>query len=152
MKIKHFSEIETSSEPVSTSNYVRYLVLQHFESAMQYDRHECLLQLLPKIYCDNNDDCIFKINKLQPTFCNDCGHTTNNDSVCIDGSLHLEDSRNVQAITGMLHQLIDPSGECLENYKCVDRCQMLITLTEAVYVMRLFYALIILLNIFNYRG
>ena len=64
MKIKHFSEIETSSEPVSTSDYVRYLALQHFESGMQYDRHECLLQLLPKIYFDINDDFIFKINKL----------------------------------------------------------------------------------------
>ena len=148
MKIKHFSEIESSSEPVSTSDYVRYLALQHFESGMQYDRHECLLQLLPKIYFDINDDFIFKINKLQSTFCNDCGHTTNNDSVCIDGSLHLEDSRNVQTITEMLHQLIDPSGECLENYRCVDRCHTLNTLTEAVNVMQLFYALIILLNIF----
>ena len=46
MKIKNlFSEIETSSEPVRTSNYVRYLGLQHYEPGMQYDAHECLLQL-----------------------------------------------------------------------------------------------------------
>ena len=32
MKIKNvFSETETSSEPVRTSNYVRYLGLQHYE-------------------------------------------------------------------------------------------------------------------------
>ena len=37
MKIKNlFSEIETSSEPVRASNYVRYLGLQH-EPGMQYD-------------------------------------------------------------------------------------------------------------------
>ena len=31
---------------------------------MQYDAHECLLQLLAKIYPNINDDCMFKINKL----------------------------------------------------------------------------------------
>ena len=34
---------------------------------------------------------MFKINKLESTLCNDCGHTTINDGVCIDWSLHLED-------------------------------------------------------------
>ena len=38
---------------------------------------------------------MFKTNKLESTLCNDCGHTTNNDDVCIDWSLHLEDSGNV---------------------------------------------------------
>ena len=54
---------------------------------------------------------MFKINKLESKLCNDCGHTTNNDGVCIDLSLHLEDLSNVQTISGMLHQLIDPKGE-----------------------------------------
>ena len=40
MKIKKlFSEIETSSEPVRTSNYVRYSSLQLYEPGMQYDAH-----------------------------------------------------------------------------------------------------------------
>ena len=58
MKIKKlFSEIETSSDPVRTSNYVRYLGLQHYEPGMQYDAHERLLQFLVKISCPNiNDD------------------------------------------------------------------------------------------------
>ena len=63
MKIKNlFSEIETSSKPVRTSNYVRYLGPQHYEPRMQYDAHECLLQLLAKISPNINDDCMFKIN------------------------------------------------------------------------------------------
>ena len=63
MKIKSlFSEIETSSEPVRTSNYVRYLGRQHYEPRRQYDAHECLLQLLVKISPNINDDCMFKIN------------------------------------------------------------------------------------------
>ena len=63
MKIKSlFSEIETSREPVRTSNYVRYLGRQHYEPRMQYDAHECLLQLLVKISPNINDDCMFKIN------------------------------------------------------------------------------------------
>ena len=64
MKIKNlFSEIETSGKPVKTSNYVRYLGLQHYEPGMQYDAHKCLLQLLPKLCPNINDDCMCKINK-----------------------------------------------------------------------------------------
>ena len=59
---------------------------------MQYDAHECLLQFLANIYPNINDDCMFKINKLESTLCNDCGDTANNDSVCVNRSLHLEDS------------------------------------------------------------
>ena len=104
MKIKKlFIEIDTSSEPVRTSDYVGYLGLQHYEPGMQYDAHECLLQLLVKIYPNINDACMFKINKLEPTLCNDCDDTANNDSVCTDWSLHLEDSSNLQIISGVLH-------------------------------------------------
>ena len=45
---KRFSEIDTSCEPVRTSNYVRYLGLQHYEPRMQYGANECLPQLLVK--------------------------------------------------------------------------------------------------------
>ena len=48
----------------------------------------------------------------------------------------------------MLHQLIDPRGEYLENYRC-DGCQGLNTSTKAVYVTQLSGALIIQLNIFK---
>ena len=43
----------------------------------------------------------------------------------------------------MLHQLMDPRGEYLENYRCVDGCQKLNTSTKAVYVTKLPDALII---------
>ena len=57
MKIKNlFSEIENSSEPVRTYKYVRYIGLQQYEPGTQYDAHECLLQLLEKIYPNINDD------------------------------------------------------------------------------------------------
>ena len=85
MKIKKlFSEIETLSESVRTCNYVRCLSLQNYKPGMQYDAHECLLQLLAKIYTNINDDCMFKIIKLESTLCNDSGHNTNNEGVCID--------------------------------------------------------------------
>ena len=69
---KLFCEIEASSEPMRTSIYVRCLGLQNYEPGMQYDAHECLLQLLAKIYPINDDDCMFKINKLESALCNDC--------------------------------------------------------------------------------
>ena len=90
---------------------MRYLDLQYYEPGMQYDAHECLVQLLVNIYPNINDYCMFRINKLASTLCNGCGHTTNNDGVYIDWSLHLVDSSNVQTISGMLHQLMDPRGK-----------------------------------------
>ena len=46
-----------------------------------------------------NDGCIFKINKLESVLCNDYGHTTNNDGVCTNWSLHLENLSNVEAVS-----------------------------------------------------
>ena len=129
---------------------MRSLILQGYERGLQYDAHECLLQLLTKIYPSINDDCMFKIDKLELTLCNDCDHTTNDDGVCIDWSLHLEDSSNIQTISGMLHQLMDPRGDYLENCRCADGCQKLNTSTKVVYVTQLPDALIVQLNIFKY--
>ena len=93
---------------------------------------------------------MFKINKLESTLCNDCSHTANKDGVCIDSSLHLEDSSNVQTISGMSHQLMDPKGDYLENCRCVDRCQKLNTSAKLAHVTKLSDALIMQLNIFKY--
>ena len=131
-------------------NYVRFLGLQNCEPGMQYDTHECLLQLLSKIYPNINDDCMFKFIKLEATLFNECGQTTNNDGVCIDRSLHLEDSSSLQTISGMLHQLVDPRGDHLKKYRCVDGCWMLNTSTKAVCVRQLSDTLIIQLNVFEY--
>ena len=57
---------------------------------MQHDAHECLLQLLGKMFTSINDDCVFKIDKLESTLCNDCRHTANNDGVSADWSFQLE--------------------------------------------------------------
>ena len=85
MKIrKLFREIETSNEPLNTSNYARYLSLQGYEPGMQCDPHECLLQLLAKIYPNINDDYMLNIDELESTLCNDCDHTANNDGVYIE--------------------------------------------------------------------
>ena len=95
-------------------------------------------------------DYMFKINKLESPLCNDCGRTANNEGVCINWSLHLEDSFNVQTISEMVHQLMDPRVEYLENYRYVNGCQKLNTATKAVYVTQLSDALIIQVNIFEY--
>ena len=51
MKIrKLFKETDTSNVPVRISVYVRYLNLQHYETGMQHNTIERLLQLLQKIY------------------------------------------------------------------------------------------------------
>ena len=88
-------------------------------------------------------DTSFKNDKLESTLFNDCGHFSNNDGVCNDWSFNLKDSRSIQTITGMLHQLMDSRGEYLENNRCADGCQKLNTSTKAVYVTQLSDALII---------
>ena len=50
----------------------------------------------------------------------------------------------------MLHQFIDPRGEYLENYRCIDGCQKLNTSTKALCVTQLSDALIMQLNIFKH--
>ena len=50
----------------------------------------------------------------------------------------------------MLYQLMDPKGEYLENYRCVDGCQKWNKSTKAVNVTQLSAALIIQLKIFKY--
>ena len=57
--------------------------------------------------------CLRLIN-FESTFSNKYGYTANTNGVCIDTSLHLEDSSNVQTISGMLHQLMSPRGEYLK--------------------------------------
>ena len=104
---------------------------------MQSDAHECLLQLIAKIYPNINninDDCMFKINIVESRLCNNCGHSTNNDGVYIDRPQYLVDSANLQTISRMLQQHIDPRQEYLENYRCIDGCQKLNTSKKAVYV------------------
>ena len=46
--------------------------------------YSCLQKFTPILMMT----AMFKINKLESTLCNDCGHTTNNDGVGIDWSLH----------------------------------------------------------------
>ena len=96
---------------------------------MPYDAHECFLQLLAKSYPIINDDCLIKIDKLESTLCN---HTTNYDGVCNDWSLLLEVSSIIQIISGILHHVMNPRGEYLENYRCAYGCQKLNTSTKAV--------------------
>ena len=151
-KIKDlFTEIRCSNEPVRTSTYISDIDLQYYVLGMQYDAHECLLQLLAKIYSDINVNCMFKIDKLESTLCmhNDCGHTLNNNGVCIDWSLHINDSMNIQSISGLLREVMDPTGKHLQGYRC-DRCHRVNTTTKSVCPTQLSDAFVIQLNVFRF--
>ena len=76
MKIsKPFSEIETSDEPVRTSNYLRYLGLHLDEPWMQYDAYECLLQLLAKFTEILMMTAYLRLISYSQTSCINYGHT-----------------------------------------------------------------------------
>ena len=101
-----------------------YLGLQHYEPGIQYDAHGCLLQFLVNIYPNINDDCVFKINKLESTLCNDYVHTTNNEGVCIEWFKQCSNNKwHVTSVNGSKR-----------DYRCIDGCQKLNTPTKAVYV------------------
>lgn len=94
------------------------------------------------MYPNLNDGSIFKFDKLESMFCNNCGHTANVNGICIDLSLHFEYRSNVQTISGIYHYLMDPIEEYSENCRC-DVCQRLSTLSGA---------LVLQLNIVKYVG
>ena len=77
-----------------------------------------------RIYTNIDMTAYLRLISFSQTFCIDYGHTTN-DGVSTGYFLHLEDSSIVQAISGVLHQVMDPMGEYLENGRCVDGCQTL---------------------------
>lgn len=66
MKIRTlFREAETSNESGRTSTCVKYVNLQH-EPDVQY-AGECLLHSHENMYPNINNDCIFRIDKLEST-------------------------------------------------------------------------------------
>ena len=56
------------------------------------------------------------------------------DCVCMDFFVHLEDWSNVQIINVIIHQLMDPRGEYLENCRCIGGCQKLNRSTKTVFI------------------
>ena len=47
-----FREIKCSDEPVRNSTYISRIGLHNYVPGIQYDAHECMLQLLTSIYPD----------------------------------------------------------------------------------------------------
>ena len=86
---KLFRKIETSNEPVKD------IVLREIFKSTRlwpWDAIWCscsgtVQELLENIYPNINDDCMFNVDKIDSILCNDCGHTTSNDGVCIVWSL-----------------------------------------------------------------
>ena len=72
--------------------------------------------------------------------------------VCVLISSCTKDSSNIQTISGILSQLMDPRGEYLENYRCANGCQKFNASAKAVCFTQLSDALIIQVNIFKYSG
>ena len=64
--------------------------------------------------------------------------------------LYLDDSRNAQTISEIVHQLMNTRGKFLENYGHADGFKKLNTSTKAVIVTQLSDTLIIQLNILKY--
>ena len=146
-----FQQIGSSNEPVKTSLYVQNLELPDYTFKMQYDAHECLTQLLSKIYPGITDECIFKLTMLESTVCekDDCGKAINVDNSHNVWTVELEDTRNLQTVSGILNNVMDPRGRPLTDYRC-DGCQTINSCTKAYYVTHISDFVIIQLNIFKY--
>ena len=148
-----FAEISTSNVPVRTSRYLQNIGLTNYVFGMQYDAHECFLQLLNKIYPVINDNCMFKVVMLEVTVCENtaCNHTLNKTDTGVDLSLNIKDSEDVQTINGNLDDLQNPHVMLLSDYRC-DRCNIIGTSSKAVCITHLSDVLIIQLCIFKFRN
>ena len=61
-------EIASSENDIKTSQFLQQIRLRGCVFGMQYDAHECLSQILEKIY-GNFDDCIFTVSCLESVQC-----------------------------------------------------------------------------------
>ena len=115
-----FLELQISSIAVRAAKYLQVLYLNDYISGQQYDAHECLVQLLQKFYPEINDDCIFRISLLESTMCEgNRGHSTKSTFSCTELGLQVEDSLNIETITGLLEKSQNPVLS--EGYQC-DKC------------------------------
>jgi len=146
-----FLEITSSITPVQTSKYVHDLELSNYIFGSQYDAHECLLQILDKIYPSVTDDCLFKISMLESTVCqnNNCQHRAERSTNVIDLELNVISSGAIQTVTDLLSQPQVPS--LLEGYRC-DGCHAVGSCTKADLITHTSEVLIIQLKIFNYSN
>ena len=128
-----FEEISYSNVPVRTSTCVQDLQLRDYRVGMQYDAHECLIQLFEKIYPNIGDDCIFKVSTLESTVCENCGHSIDKSETCNHLSLNLEDTNSLQTISEILSMVMHPHGRPLLDYRC-DNCHSLGSCTKGYYV------------------
>ena len=146
-----FREIGSSNNPVRTSEYLKHLELLDYKSGTQYDAHECLLQLLDRIYPIISDDCIFKLVKHEWTFCNACQIDTHVNVASFDFSVPINDTTYPLTINNIVHELMNPHGVPLKDYRC-DRptCQLVNSSTQAVSVTHISDMFIIQLGIFQF--
>ena len=118
---------------------------------MQYDAHECLIQLLEKIYPNIGNNCMFKVGTLETTVCQNCGHSIDKSETCNHISLNLEDTNNLQTVSGILNMVMDPHGKLLLDYRC-DNCHSICSCTKAYCVTDISDVLIIQLVIFKFTN
>ena len=146
-----FREIASTNNPIRTSEYLKHLELLDYTSGTQYDAHECLLQLLNKIYPVINDDCIFKLVKHEWTLCNACQLDTHMNVTSFDFSVPISDTTHLLTINDIVHDIMNPHGMPLNDYRC-DRpiCQLVNSSTQAVSITYLSDMFIIQLGIFQF--
>jgi len=152
MTIKEmFEEIANSNAPVRSSKYIRDLRLHNYVFGSQYDAHECLLQILNKIYSSVTNDCLFKISVLESTVCqsNNCQHRAERSIDMLDLELNIFPSGAVHTVTNLLNQPQIPSP--LEGYRC-DGCKVVGSCTKADLITHTSDVLIIQLKIFEYSN
>ena len=82
---KLFTQIESSTDPISTSVCVQNLGLTDYRFGYQYDAQECMMHLIGKIFprplnAPVPDNCIFKVSLLSTTTCERCYKFTSEKS------------------------------------------------------------------------
>ena len=88
-----FREIGQSKQPIETYKYVFKLHLPYYQAKEQYDSHECLTDLLNKIYPSLVTVDAFKLQIFESIVCHNSGCTYNSEGILNDATLTLKVQR-----------------------------------------------------------
>ena len=146
-------EVSISEKAKKSSQYLQEIRLRNYVFGMQYDVHECLIQILEKIYPSFNY-CIFTVSCLESVQCigtqdgtiAGCRHVPSRIVNNVDLTFEMNTSLT-QDISSLITQ--SQRSRAPEGYRC-DSCGQVNTCDKVDLITGLADVLIITLKVFAY--
>ena len=130
---------------------MKYFEVPGCQPGIQYDAHDCLIKFLDVIYPVLNNHFMFRYNVHESIECQirNCRSAIVNNVSEIILTLELEDTANMELITGLLQTMMNFVSRVVLDYKC-DRCEREGICTKAYFVTFIWGFFIIQLNMLKF--